>query len=129
MCAALSTKRGSFENVMRSHSSAMLRDESAGSQHKRPKAYQLEAPKGWPHQLRSLPMLVTAHMPVRSCPCSEPSITLATLEPGPAAKVSLSRHSLNIGARYARWVAQPRYSCVSCSSRSSGVLGMAPNKG
>src|SRR4051794_13904144 len=89
MCRRASSASGSCVNVMRSHSSAICSADKDGSHASRPYAYQFACAKWWPHQLRSDPVLATAAMPVMREGCTPPWITFATVEPGPAAKVSL----------------------------------------
>src|SRR2546426_5878209 len=93
MASSGPTTRGSFENVMRIHSSAMAADDSMWSHASRPNAYQLAWLKSEPVQSRSVPTLATPAMPW---------IAFATVEPGPWAYVSAWKTSSHSGARNAR---------------------------
>src|SRR5258705_3586708 len=109
MSRTVATTVGSLERVIRTHSSAMLRDDSVGSHASRPNAYQFAWLKIEPVQLRSLPMLATPAMPVRVYPCNEPSTTRATEDPLPFRYVYARHTSSNSGPRYTRSASLPRY--------------------
>src|SRR5678815_587842 len=114
------TNAASFENVMRTQSSAIARDEADGFQARRPKTYQLAWSKSEPLQLRSRPMFATPAMPVSLVldglpPYSDPSMTFATVEPLLRTNVSAARTSSYSGPRYTRCVEKPRYSFVTVS--------------
>ncbi len=116
-----STNAASLVNVMRSHSSANAAEVRRGFHASRPNACQLAHAKTAPHQVRLVPVLATP-----AAPCSS-SRTAGPLPP--LARVSALKTSSKSGARYTRWVANPRYSFVICSSIVSGVRGRAPKSG
>src|SRR6188768_2685939 len=111
---------GVSPQVMRIHSPAIVAAVKSGYHASRPNAYQFAWAKSWPVQFVSRPVLATPLMLLTNA---------ATWEPGPFAKLSASRNSFHIGARYTRWLDWPRYSWVIWSSAISGVFGVALKSG
>src|SRR4028118_2115826 len=108
---------------------AICSDDNLWSHANRPRVYQLDCPNGCPVQFISFPIFATPAIPDIVCPCNEPSSTFATVDPCPFAYVSAFNTSLNNGPMYTRWVAYPKYSCVSWNSINRGVFFIDPNNG
>src|SRR5438552_13497936 len=114
------TARASLLQVIRVHSSAICRGESAGFHASRPNAYQLAWSKLVAVQARLLPTFDT--------PAIDATPLLTGL-PQRGAHVSDSSTSVHIGARKTAPSLWPRYSRVSCTSNPTLVCCICPNSG